>query len=97
MALRPSFTSTYTLRGNHGWRRRFGSHLGDSGTTPEPQPAGHDALVCTAEACAALLDATGNTEGGMQLRDLLARFQREYQTRGPDAWFATGEAPPILP
>ena len=74
IALRPKAASAYTLRGNYGWRRRFGA-----------QDAHDDGagLLCTAEAAAALLDEVVGDSGGKELRDVLAQFQHEVRSGLP--------------
>ena len=63
----------------------YGGSSGVRGDAESQKPAadssiGPSSLVCTAEACAELLDAHGSAEGGVALRDLLAEFQREYKS-----------------
>ena len=72
VALRDAAPSAYTLRGNYGWRARFGCATGED---DDGDGAG---LLCTAEAVAALLDRSGDSAGGAVLRGELARFQNAY-------------------
>ncbi len=74
IALRPKAASTYTLRGNFGWRRRFSALEHDDG----------ERLLCTAEAAAELLDEiVGDSGGGEELRGVLAQFQQEVRSGVP--------------
>ena len=74
IALRPKAASTYTLRGNFGWRRRFSALEHDDG----------ERLLCTAEAAAELLnEIVGDSGGGEELRGVLAQFQQEVRSGVP--------------
>lgn len=72
VALRGGSASTYALRGDFGWKSRFGGAADDGG-----------ALLCTAETAASLLDARGDTAGGDRVRVALDDFQREYAQAHP--------------
>ena len=67
-----SASSTYALRGDFGWRSRFGGAADDG-----------SALLCTAETAASLLDLRGDTVGGDRVRNVLDEFQLEYAQTHP--------------
>ena len=67
-----SVSSTYALRGDFGWRSRFGGAADDG-----------SALLCTAETAASLLDLRGDTVGGDRVRNVLDEFQLEYAQTHP--------------
>lgn len=72
VALRGSPASTYALRGDFGWKNRFGGASDDG-----------SALLCTAETAASLLDLLGDTTGGDRVRKALDDFQHEYAQTHP--------------
>ena len=69
-ALAPRRESAFVLRGDFGWRERFGGAAGAQ-------------LCCTAEVGALLLDETGDETGSERLRRLLDEHQADYAMRHP--------------
>ena len=76
VALRGMKPSSYVLRGDYGWRARFGGAAGSCGSESS-------SLLCTAEAAAGLLENAGDAVGGETVLQLLDEFQREYASRHP--------------
>jgi DTW domain-containing protein YfiP len=71
LALKSEVPSSYVLRGDYGWRRRFS------------EAAESNNLCCTAEVGAMLLERAGDAEGGKVVREALEAFQREYAKTHP--------------
>ncbi|KAL9179504.1 hypothetical protein ACHAXT_008794 [Thalassiosira profunda] len=62
--------STYVLRGDYGWKKRFGTASDDGGN-----------LLCTAEVAAAVMDECGDASGADIIRKRLAVFQSQRSKR----------------
>ncbi len=98
LALAPSRPSRYRLRGDYGWRAKFGGAGGGAGGGGAGGGEGGGVasggahLVCTAECAASLLEElAGDAAGGEVVRALLDGFQREYQESHPHLVGALGE------
>ena len=64
--------SQYQLRGDYGWKQRFGSLVNDGSS-----PSG--SLLCTVEIVAELLEQAGCLEEGTHLRERLKTFTLSFQ------------------
>lgn len=78
-------SSTYRLRGDYGWRRRFGERGGGGTSSACGEHEGGAELMCTAEAAAAVLAMAGDVEGESKVLAVLERFQRVFSTEGAEA------------
>jgi len=61
--------SEYVLRGDYGWKERFGNDVDSK------------SLLCTAEIASAVVDRLGDTSTANEIRERLRKFQDSYTNR----------------
>ena len=87
-------TSSYVLRGDFGWREKFGGGGGGGGASSSPPHTSSAArgcvnnddeaeLLCTAEVGGELLRRAGHLEGSTQVVRVLQEFQMRYAESHP--------------
>jgi DTW domain-containing protein YfiP len=84
-------TSSYVLRGDFGWREKFGGGGGGGGggrhSSSAARAGGNNEdeaeLLCTAEVGGELLRRAGHLEGSAQVVRVLQEFQMRYAESHP--------------